>query len=159
MLSQERRELEEAAQAEALQGEEGEEEEGLEQDPIMEIGGAAAFVAPQTALPSMDDGPAVKKRAKARATKAKEEDEDEVEEEPIDADKHVLATPRLVTLIEMLGSCPNCFSGLAPSKILETREKFGHQFKGVGFEKRVKCLQIYWEIELHFEFTKFRFID
>ena len=139
---QERREAEANREGDNMGEGEGEEEADMEIDPEVDPG-APGFVSPEAALPAMDEGP-VKKAPRKRPAKLDDTETAELEKaiQPAAADdsefdKDVMQNRRLSSLVESIGDCPTCFLGLAPSKILETREKTGHQIKGVrGWYKR-----------------------
>ena len=143
ILCQERMAAEEAEIAEGEEnqdGEEGEEEEDKEVDECLEENSTmvslkrAAATAPQLRMGSLALS-APKKKAKAapkRRSKADEDAEEETGECGGEVDPLVAEDVKLQGLAESLGYTPKCFSGLVLSKVLEAKEKPGHQLKGVG---------------------------
>lgn len=48
------------------------------------------------------------------------------------ADESIMSVPRLRMLVDSLKSCPPCFWGLIPDKVLLDKELPGRQLRGVG---------------------------
>lgn len=103
--------------------------------------------APQVSFGSLAKVAEAPKR-KTQKRKQPEADEEEVgsaidleaeEAKPSSADPSILQVPRLKLLVDMLNSCPPCFLGLVPDRILRAKEKPGHQLRGVGCFQKEHC--------------------
>ncbi len=131
------------------EGEEGEEEEPCEADPAVDPDVKSEFsksmvraAAPQVSFGSLSQVPDAKKKPAQKRKRENElvaEEEDKVmidleaaESNPALADPAIMKVPRLKMLVEMLDSCPPCFMGLVPDRVLRAREKPGRQLRGVG---------------------------
>lgn len=150
------REAQEQAQLDAVDegGEEAEEEEDRTDDEIIETGtkhskttaaGTARVrvEAPQLALGSlqakMEQAKAGRpKKSQAKKKKTEEiqpgDDVQEVGGESVGGNegvREVYADEKLKVVAEALGTVPPCLNALLPGKILEGKQKFGHQLKGV----------------------------
>lgn len=132
--------------------EEGEEEEPRCNDPYVEPETKSEFSrsavrapAPQVSFGSLAKVAEAPKRKAVKRKQPEADEEDSAidleadEAKPSSADPLILQVPRLKLLVEMLNSCPPCFLGLVPDRILCAKEKSGHQLRGVGFFQKEHC--------------------